>query len=202
MGREAVCTVTVGRRRVEGKALLEANEITFRSPVLRLKIALTSITKLDAANGKLSITHAEGAAIFHLGAAAATWADKIRNPKSLLDKLGVKPEHRIVVLGVRDADFLADLKRRVPRILTRAGRDADIILLCAESLNQLARLGALRTAIKPNGMIWTVTPKGKGGLKDTDVMAAGKAAGLVDVKVAAFSPTHSAAKFVIPKAQR
>jgi hypothetical protein len=51
-------------------------------------------------------------------------------------------------------------------------------------------------------MIWTVTPKGKSGIKDTDVMAAGKAAGLVDVKVAAFSPTHTAAKFVIPKAQR
>jgi hypothetical protein len=33
-------------------------------------------------------------------------------------------------------------------------------------------------------------------------MAAGKQAGLVDVKVAAFSATHSAAKFVNPKAQR
>ena len=34
---------------------------------------------------------------FDLGAKAAKWADKIRNPKNLLDKLGVKPEHRVVV---------------------------------------------------------------------------------------------------------
>ena len=31
-------------------------------------------------------------------------------------------------------------------------------------------------------------------------MAAGKAAGLVDVKVVGFSPTHTAEKFVIPVA--
>jgi hypothetical protein len=202
MGKEAICTVTVGRRRVEGKALLESNEIVFRSRDLRLKIPLTSIKRLETANGKLSVTHTDGAATFHLGPAAAKWADKIRNPKSLLDKLGVKPEHNVVVLGIRDAGFVADLKRRVPRILMRAGRNADVILFGADSLDQLARLGALRSAIKPNGMIWTVTPKGKGGIKDTDVMAVGRSAGLVDVKVAAFSSTHSAAKFVIPKAER
>ena len=33
-------------------------------------------------------------------------------------------------------------------------------------------------------------------------MAAGKAAGLVDVKVVAFSATHTAEKFVIPVAKR
>jgi hypothetical protein len=33
-------------------------------------------------------------------------------------------------------------------------------------------------------------------------MAAGKAAGLVDVKVVSFSDTHSANKFVIPKDKR
>jgi hypothetical protein len=202
MGRELACAVTVGRRRVEGKALLETSELIFRSPELRLRIPFASISKLEAADGKLAVTHAVGAATFHIGAAAATWADKIRNPKSLLDKLGVKPEHKVVVLGVRDARFLADLRARVPKIASRPGKDADVIIIEANSLDELARLGALRGAIKPNGMIWTVTPKGKGGIKDTDVMAAGKSAGLVDVKVAAFSATHSAAKFVIPKAQR
>jgi hypothetical protein len=33
-------------------------------------------------------------------------------------------------------------------------------------------------------------------------MAAGKAAGLVDVKVVRFSETHTAEKFVIPKSRR
>ena len=34
------------------------------------------------------------------------------------------------------------------------------------------------------------------------VMTAGEAAGLVDVKVVRFSDTHTALKFVIPKARR
>jgi hypothetical protein len=33
-------------------------------------------------------------------------------------------------------------------------------------------------------------------------MAAGKAAGLVDVKVCAFSETHTAEKYVIPRSSR
>ena len=33
-------------------------------------------------------------------------------------------------------------------------------------------------------------------------MSAGKAAGLVDTKVVAFSPTHTALKFVIPLSRR
>jgi hypothetical protein len=202
MGQESACAVSVGRRRYEGKALLETDEIIFRSPDLRLRIPLASIRKAEARDGKLVVTHADGAATFHLGPAAAKWEETIQHPKSLLDKLGIKPEHTVAVIGVRDAGFLADLRARVPRILARPGHDADVIIFGVESLDALARLRALRSAIKPNGMIWTVTPKGKGGIKDTDVMAAGKAAGLVDVKVAAFSPTHTASKFVIPKAQR
>jgi hypothetical protein len=174
VGSEVVCSVKIGRRSARGKALLETNEIIFRSPELRLKIPLNAIEKLDAKDGALSVTYADSTATFGLGPVAARWAERIRNPKSLIDKLGVKPEHRVVVLGVKDAGFLATL----------------------------GKLAKLRDAIKRDGMIWAVTPKGKGGLKDTGVLAAGKAAGLVDVKVAAFSETHTASKFVIPKAMR
>lgn len=44
------------------------------------------------------------------GLPAAIWAEKITQPKTLLDKLGVKPGHNVAVLGVRDADFLAMLE--------------------------------------------------------------------------------------------
>jgi hypothetical protein len=202
VGQEASCTVTFGKQRAEGKALLETSELIFRSSDLRLKIPFAEITKVQARNGALRITYPAGTAQFHIGDRAEKWADKILNPKSLLDKLGVKSEHRVWVLRIRDAAFLADLKMRVPGVATRQIRDADVIFYGAESIADLARLNELRLNIKPNGMIWTVTPKGKDGIKDTDVMAAGKAAGLVDVKVAAFSPTHSAAKFVIPRALR
>lgn len=47
-----------------------------------------------------------------------------------------------------------------------------------------------------------VRPKGTPAIADTDVIAAGRAAGLVDVKVVRFSATHTAEKLVIPVTKR
>ena len=47
-----------------------------------------------------------------------------------------------------------------------------------------------------------VYPKGQKHICEADVMAAGKAAKLVDIKVVGFSETHSALKMVIPVARR
>jgi len=45
-------------------------------------------------------------------------------------------------------------------------------------------------------------PKGVKTITQADVMAATKASGLVDVKAAAFSKTHTALKALIPKLAR
>jgi TRAP-type C4-dicarboxylate transport system substrate-binding protein len=134
--------------------------------------------------------------------------------KALFDVL---PARGIRLLGVWENGFrhittnsrpivrpedLKGIKLRVPGVAARPIRQADVIIFGAETAAQLARLTDLRDRIKRDGMIWAVTPKGKGGVKESDVMAAGKAAGLVDVKVAAFSATHTACKFVIPRALR
>ena len=56
---------------------------------------------------------------------------------------------------------------------------------------------------RPNGAIWVVSRKGKAAtLRDVDVIAAARASGLVDNKVASFSATHTALRLVIPVAQR
>ena len=66
-----------------------------------------------------------------------------------------------------------------------------------ESKPELDRLRELKTWIEPNGAIWLIRPKGPGSpLKDTDLIAAGLAAGLVDNKIASFSDTHGAMRFV------
>ena len=56
--------------------------------------------------------------------------------------------------------------------------------------------------LKANGALWVIRPKGRPEIPESAVMAAGKAAGLVDVKVVSFSPTHTAEKFVIPISKR
>ena len=66
----------------------------------------------------------------------------------------------------------------------------------------LARLEKLKASLKPNGALWIIRPKGRPEISERATMAAGRAAGLVDVKVVAFSETHTAEKFVIPIVRR
>lgn len=176
--------------------------MVFRGDV-RLVIPFTEIAAVTAVRGALRVTFSGGTAAFQLGPLAERWAERIRSPKSLVDKLGVKPGARVAVLGVADAAFQRQLRDRTTDIASgrpRAG--SDLIFLLAERKDALRRLRPLRSRLKLDGAIWVVAPKGRGEVHEADVLAAGKPAGLVDVKVVAFSQTHTAHKFVIPRAQR
>jgi hypothetical protein len=123
--------------------------------------------------------------------------------RSLLDKLGVKPGQRICVLGVEDAAFLKDLANRVPEFVRdKPLSGADMILLGAENLKALARVKSLAGTIQKAGAIWIVYPKGQTHIREADVIAAGKSAGLTDNKVCRFSDTHTGLRFVIPLSRR
>lgn len=123
--------------------------------------------------------------------------------RALLDKLGVKPEHRVAVLGVADAGFLRDLRARVPECSAQlAAAPFDVIFLAAESKQDLSPVAALVNKIQPAGAVWIVYPKGQSHIREADVFAAGKAAGFTDNKVCRFSETHTALRFVIPVARR
>jgi len=64
-------------------------------------------------------------------------------------------------------------------------------------MRDLEKLKEAKTWIEPNGSIWVVRPKGgRGPLRDTDLIHAGLAAGLVDNKIASFSESHGAMRFV------
>ena len=199
MGSESQCTVHFDGKRSEGKALLETDHLIFRGTI-RLNIPRKAITKAEADAGTLRVTFPDGTAAFELGPSAAKWAEKIRNPPSLLDKLGVKPDMRVAVLGVDDDAFLEQLAARTSDIARRTPKkDTDVIVFGANSVTDLSRLEKLRGYLTPAGAIWVVHTKGKGAaFKDADVFAAAKQAGLVDVKVAAFSTTHTAEKLVVP----
>jgi hypothetical protein len=123
--------------------------------------------------------------------------------RSLLDKLGVKPGQRVTVLAVQDRVFLDDLAARVPDFSREArGSDTDLIFFATEDVKELARLKTLARTIEKNGAVWVITPKGRKDIRDIEVIAAGKAAGLVDNKVVGFSATHTSLRFVIPLANR
>ena len=106
-------------------------------------------------------------------------------------------------IGVDDAAFLEELAGAVAQLsIGRVVKDADAIFFGATKEAELAKLARLKASLKPNGALWIIRPKGRPEISERATMAAGKAAGLVDVKVVGFSPTHTAQKFVIPLAKR
>ena len=157
------------------------------------------IDKVGACKGVLSIAFGGQTVTFDLGAAATKWADKIKNPPSRLQKIGVKPEWRASAIGLEDEEFLAELEKLVALLsVGRVVKNSDAIFYGVTKAIQLRRLDKLRTSLKPDGALWIVRPKGRPEISERAVMDAGKAAGLVDVKVVSFSATHTAEKFVIP----
>jgi hypothetical protein len=129
--------------------------------------------------------------------------DKDYAHRLLIDKLGVKLGQSVCVIGVADEPFWQQLRERTADVtVDEALPESDAIVYAAPDPTYLARLVELKGRIKPNGMIWVVSPKGRKEYKDTDVMRAGLAVGLVDVKTASFNKELTATKFVIPVAQR
>ena len=204
MGLEATCQARMGRASSAGKARLEETDLVFRGEgEFRFKVALQDLQRVDARGGALYLEWADGKAVLDLGEQAARWAEKIQNPPSLLDKLGVKPGQRVSVVGIEDRRFLDDLAARVDDLTRgRAKAGSDLVLVAMSDRSELPRLAKLREAIKAGGAIWVVWPKGRKEFREDDVRDFGKTAGLVDVKVARFSETLSALKMMIPRAQR
>jgi hypothetical protein len=202
MGLDTTCTATFKRQRSAGRALLETDHVLFRGD-FRVKLPLSSITSVKASGGTLTLGTSDGALALTLGAAAEKWAEKIAAPKSLVAKLGVKPGLRVGLVGIADAEFVEDLHTAGATVTNRPGAQLlDIIFFAVNAPKDLDRFETLQRSLATDGALWSIRPKGRAEISESIVMGAGKAAGLVDVKVARFSDSHTAEKFVRPKSRR
>jgi hypothetical protein len=203
MGNEAKCTVQYGTQRSKGKALLETSELIFRGERFRLKIAFGEMQSVKAVNGELRIAFPEGSAIFELGPLAEKWANKILHPKTVLEKLGLKPESNVALMGIIDGDFHEELRGRTTKISRgKVATDTELIFLGAESRKDLQQVKKIAKGMKGATALWVVYPKAQKTIAEMDVLAAGREAALQDVKVVGFSSTHTALKFVVPVERR
>lgn len=203
MGSEANCILRQGQRSAAGRAMLETAELLFRSADLRVKIPLSAIRSARAAKGQLVIQTAEGRTSFELGPLAEKWLEKILHPKSRVEKLGVKAGQGVCLLGEFPADFLAELEAASGRApFGRPSARCAWIFFRADSQKQLGKVSAVAGKMSGAMALWIVYPKGKTEITENHVLAAGRRAGLKDVKVVGFSPVLSALKFVIPVARR
>ncbi len=129
--------------------------------------------------------------------------DQDYSHRTRMQKLGVKPDWRVSVVAVGDPEFVTELRGAVQHVsIGRVVAESDAIFFGASDAKELVRLATLKRSMKQNGALWVIRPKGRKEISERAVMDAGKAAGLVDVKVISFSPTHTGEKFVIPVAQR
>jgi hypothetical protein len=198
VGNEVKCTAWLGKQESEGKALLETSEILFRGD-FRLKIPFSTIKSAKAADGELRLQTAQGLAVFRLGAAAEKWRDQILHPKSRIEKLGVKPDAKVSLHGDFDAGFLTEIGKLTKSVSnSKIAADAEWIFFAADLKEDLGALPKMSKSMKGAAALWIVYPKGQKHITENDVLAAGRKAGLQDVKVVGFSATHTALKFVIP----
>jgi hypothetical protein len=192
----------LGKQRSEGKALLETSEILFRGD-FRLKIPLSTIKSAKVVDGELRLQTAQGAVVFGLGPAAEKWRDKILHPKSRIEKLGVKPEAMVSLLGNFDAEFLGELGKLTKSVSKgKVAAGSEWIFFAVDSKEDLGAVPKISQSMKGAAALWIVYPKGQKHITENDVLAAGRKAGLKDVKVVRFSLTHTALKFVIPLSRR
>ena len=194
MGKEANCTARFGAKTSQGKAMLETGYVLFRGD-FRVKIPFGAMKSVKPRDGWLEIKAAEGALALQLGEAAEKWAHTILNPPSRLDKLGIKAGTRVSLVNLKDDVLMDEIAAQGAEI----GRTGDVVLFGAEKKSALDRVQKLASAMQPATALWIVYPKGVREITEGHVIAAIRAAGLADVKVASFSATHTALKGVLRK---
>jgi hypothetical protein len=124
-------------------------------------------------------------------------------PRSRLEKLGVKAGYKVVLLGLDDSEFASELAGGGAEVVSGSMvHGADLVFLRVETSDDLLTLWSLREIVKPDVAVWTLRRKGRKDLTEGDVMQAGLDAGFVDVKVVRFSDTLTAEKFVIRLVER
>ena len=127
-------------------------------------------------------------------------------------KLGVKPEHRVVLVGAPTGFDLGPLPpgahvEPVPAGATVPAGAADVtVVFCPDRATLVASFGPLKLALAPSASLWVAWQK-KAARVPTDldesfVREHGLACGLVDVKVCAMDRTWSGLKFVYRLADR
>ena len=184
------------------KVLLETDALILRGDV-RASVPRDAITGVAVRDGTVHIVSKLGTISIVLGNSAEKFAAKLREPpKTRLEKMGIGAGSRVVVTGLSDASFRDEVTAVGATVVRRAGKDESLIVIGIDAATGLTRIAAAATSLAPAGALWVVHPKGATGVKDTDIFAAGKEAGLSYVKVARFSDTHTAEKLVIPKSAR
>jgi len=199
MGQETKGKARIEGSEVEGRLYLESDQLLFRGGGNRLAIALNDLKSARANGGTLVLTVGRKKYEFDIGSLAQRWADRMSNPRTLVQKLGVKSDSTVAYIGARDAKLLAELESAAETVSKKCTRrDYDLIFVGVEKPSDLELLKGFDASIKSNGGVWVIFPKGTPDLKAEIIIPKVKSKGLVDNKIARVSDRLTGMKFVIP----
>jgi Protein of unknown function (DUF3052) len=196
MGRESECTCECSRSTFQVKALLEPPELILRGG-LRRRLPFSRLTGIRADGAILRFDfEGEAFALTLGGDLPVKWARVLTTPPpTLAKKLGISEDTTVRIVGAVDDEAFGSALATAKAV----GDDgAELILARVNTARELA--DALRVSAKQLAArvpIWFIYPKGKGhALSENDIRSTALAAGIVDTKVAAVSPTLTALRFV------
>jgi hypothetical protein len=124
--------------------------------------------------------------------------------RSAVQKLGVRPDDRVEVVGDVGPGLRRDVKEASGRGLVRSG-ELDMAIVLVESADEAEEaLDAYRPRIRDTGSLWLITRK-RGHeryVNQMQLVPGAKKRGLIDNKTCSIDDERSGIRFVVPRALR
>jgi hypothetical protein len=201
MGTEVDGHVVVGGQKVAVHADFGSDQVVFhggRKGAVKYK----QVEVLTTGKGILKIRVDAAIMEFPLGNKVERIAAKIRKPPGRLDKMGIKPGAAIDLVGDAPNDFLKELDAAEIESANSIADGMTTRIAFVKEAEELLNLPGWVSDLEGNVSLWIVYPKGGHGLRESDVLDAGRDANMKDIKVVRFNDKLTALKFVVPLAER
>jgi hypothetical protein len=124
--------------------------------------------------------------------------------RSVVQKLGVKPQERVEIVGDVGTGLRRDVKQVLGRGLVRSG-PLDGAIVMVESVDEAEDVfDEYRPRLRDTGYLWLITPKRghEGYVNQMALVPGGKRRGLIDNKTCSIDESRSGIRFVVPRALR
>lgn len=200
MGREARIAYTSGKERAEVRAHLDSASLQL-SGGKKLVVPLSDVRTAKVVGDDLAIETKTAKFKLALGPKeAAAWAKSVLNPPSLADKLGVKADTSVLIVGERigeidDAVAKTANVEHVPKLTAAKAKAANIVILTLVPETAPKQIEAAAKVLPKGTALWLAYTKGVKPNGD-DIIGLARKAGLKDTKVARISVTHAALRFI------
>ena len=124
--------------------------------------------------------------------------------RTTVQKLGIKPDERVEVVGDVGPGLRGDVKEALGRGLVRSGA-LDGAIVAVDSFEGAEQaIAEYRTRLRDTGYLWIVTRKRghEDYLDQMKLVPAGKTRGLIDNKTCSLDDRRSGIRFVVPRSMR